>query len=185
MRLITSLLVSVIFLLSGCSFNSLPHNNKLEDAIVEADIDNANILDTIERDHTAFSIYQSDDQYGVIHFEENKKDGWRYNGHSGFSKITEANPPAFDYGLTTILNDDLSEMESSEQTVLLGEIYDTAITDILLTIDGKQTKATILNSDLDAIWYLESNVPKKDSDIIISGYDLNNNLILEESFQMK
>jgi hypothetical protein len=125
----------------------------LQEAVQESGV--ANIIDTFERDRYAFSFAHSQEgskQYlTLLHFSRDDE-GWHYQGNSGFG-VADAVP--ITYGASTwITNKYQAQVENTYATVHLGQIFDTNIEKVVLTLGQKTHEAKLVNQKGVTLWYV-------------------------------
>ncbi len=107
-------------------------------------------------DETAFSLYQSPNGYGVLHFSK-KDDGWDYQGSSGFMYAVDTDIKPFSFSQSTSHKGEASlENESFYTTVFLGEVADPEISKITVEYDNTQKDAILIQNKERKFWYLLS-----------------------------
>ncbi|MFM1655070.1 hypothetical protein ACI7RC_23690 [Brevibacillus sp. B_LB10_24] len=155
----------VVFLLfmtfvTGCQGNELsagPAENhqpkSLQEAVQESGV--PNILHTVERDQYAFSFAHSQEDskqdLKLLHFFHDEE-GWHYQGNSGFG-VADAVPVT--YGAATwITNKYQAQGENTYASVHLGQVLDTNIEKVVLTLGQKTHEAKLVNEDGFTLWYV-------------------------------
>ena len=133
LRIVVSILVVCIILLSGCSEEDL---KTIEQSIVsDSDISLDNIFHTLEiNDQQAISLYHTDIGYGVLQFKK-QENGWEYQ------QALSAEHPEPESPLST------NHFYKDNYSVAIGEIYDHEISKVIVKYNNNERDATIVEVD--------------------------------------
>ncbi|ART77589.1 hypothetical protein B4U37_16680 [Sutcliffiella horikoshii] len=172
-----------IMIVSGCSNvvdDTETEFKTIQQATLKSDIPLSEVFHTEEMDETAFSIYQTPNGYGILHFSL-KEDGWDYQGRSGFmySNVTDKKP--FSFSQSTWHKGEISmDNESLYTTVFLGEVSDPEISNITVEYNNNQRDANLINNNERTYWYLISEQDDGNERVgVVSAYSTNGELLYQ------
>ena len=161
MKSLFTIFVVLILIVSGCSDgveDPKPEFITLQQATLKSEIPASDIFYTEELDETAFSLYQSPNGYGVLHFSL-KEVGWDYQGSSSFMYSTDTDLTPFSFSQSTWHKGEvLVNTESPYTTIFLGEVRDPEISKITVEYKNKQRDASSIVNNERMYWYLVSEL---------------------------
>lgn len=153
----------------------------IEQAMLDSQIDTANIFYTEEIEgQDAFSIYKSTKGMGVIQYQK-KDDGWQYTGSSEFGYPPAGPQDPVTFGASTWPTGNYSlKGPNSYNTVFLGEILEPEIDKVIIEVNhGKYNANTLISNDR-TFWYVLYEKKKPLSPVTkISGYSSDGELLYE------